>query len=503
MAEISEGKLLVDGYVYVRSRVRGNRAYWDCQRTKMKQCTARAVSNNPKPGEDVVIYRGPTVSVHSHPPNREEAAAIKVTQSLKRKAAENPGQPPSQILRTELPLVSHAVLSQLPEREALAKAMRRERRRHLPTNPRSLRELEDIPERFQKTFLNERFLMYDSRDEDVEEEEQQQEDEEDEGRDRVLVFSTRRNIELLCASPTWFMDGTFKTAPTLFTQVFTILGLRRRNVVDGEGLAVPLVYALLTRKTTEQYTTVLRVVQEAVDEFNVAPCNPARFMTDFEKSILNACTAVYPTVTISCCFFHLGQSVYRRVQKEGLQEAYNNPEDRTLKVKTHMLLALAFVPVPDVPATFRLLKNAWPEANFKPIMTYFDSTYVNGIPARGRRAAVAPRYPPHQWNQYESAVNKSHRTNNVSEAWHQRFQVVVGRHHPDMFSALGELQKEQGDTESIIAELAMGRKVRALPKKKWVTAQERIQGIVAQYESYINDDKVIDYLRTLSYNIDL
>ena len=231
--------------------------------------------------------------------------------------------------------MSHAVLSQLPEREALAKAMRRERRRHLPTNPRSLRELEDLPERFRRTFLGEHFLMYDSRDDNVEEKEEEQQ--QDEGRDRVLVFSTRRNIELLCASPTWFMDGTFKTAPTLFTQIFTILGLRRRNVVDGEGLAVPLVYALLTRKSTEQYTTVLRVVQEAVDEFNVTPCNPARFMTDFEKAILNACTNVYPVVTISCCFFHLGQSVYRRVQMEGLAAAYNNADDRTLKIETPIL----------------------------------------------------------------------------------------------------------------------------------------------------------------------
>ncbi|KAL6953037.1 hypothetical protein U1Q18_051221, partial [Sarracenia purpurea var. burkii] len=50
-----------------------------------------------------------------------------------------------------------------------------------------------------------------------------------------------------------------------------------------------------------------------------------------------------------CCFFHLGQAVYRRIQDEGLATQYNNEEDRELKTYTHMMLALAYVPVGDVP----------------------------------------------------------------------------------------------------------------------------------------------------------
>lgn len=212
-----------------------------------------------------------------------------------------------------------AVLSQLLEREALAKSMRRERRKNMPKNPTSLQELAEVPDKFKRTFLDEAFLLYDSRDDE-------DQDQDDEPRDRVLVFSTRRNIDLLCRSRTWFLDGTFKTSPSLFTQIFTILGLRRRrrNIVHGygEGLAVPLVYALLTRKTTEQYAAVLRVVQRALDEYNLTQCDPKRFTCDFEKSILNACADVFPAVDMSCCFFHLSQSLYRRVQDSGLQVQY-------------------------------------------------------------------------------------------------------------------------------------------------------------------------------------
>lgn len=109
-AEIRGGKLLLDGYAYVRSRTRGNRVYWDCQRIKRKECSGRAVTND-KTGDQPVVYREPTESPHQHAPNQEETTAVCVTETLKRKAAQNPSQPPSQFLRTEPLKVSSAVLS--------------------------------------------------------------------------------------------------------------------------------------------------------------------------------------------------------------------------------------------------------------------------------------------------------------------------------------------------------------------------------------------------------
>ena len=98
--------------------------------------------------------------------------------------------------------------------------------------------------------------------------------------------------------------------------------------------------------------------------------------------------------------------------------------------------------------------------------------YVGGcLLGRGRRPAVASRYHPDLWNHFESALNKSHRTNNASEEIHNRFRIVVGKHHPDLYSALGEFQKEQGFTEVCIAELALGKRVKKAPKKKWVSCK--------------------------------
>lgn len=40
---------------------------------------------------------------------------------------------------------------------------------------------------------------------------------------RILIFATTENLRYLARSSTWSVDGTFKTAPTIFFQLFAIL----------------------------------------------------------------------------------------------------------------------------------------------------------------------------------------------------------------------------------------------------------------------------------------
>ena len=69
------------------------------------------------------------------------------------------------------------------------------------------------------------FIIYDSYEDDDDDDDL---DDEDRRRNRVVVFAPKRNIEILMKCAMWFLDGTFKTAPHIFTQIFTILGLIKR-----------------------------------------------------------------------------------------------------------------------------------------------------------------------------------------------------------------------------------------------------------------------------------
>lgn len=84
----------------------------------------------------------------------------------------------------------------------------------------------------------------------------------------------------------WFIDGMFKVSPTIFTQLFMIIGLRQRNRIGGEDTPLPYAYAFLSGKEQREYMTVLRAVKNAVEEYRLNACVPLRIMSDFELGIM-------------------------------------------------------------------------------------------------------------------------------------------------------------------------------------------------------------------------
>ncbi len=129
--------------------------------------------------------------------------------------------------------------------------------------PTKLWYLKEIPDRYKKTLRDEQFLLHDSgpppKSSSID-----NPNFEEEGGPKVIVFAKRTNIEILCHSFIWFVDGMFQTAPNIFAQIFTIIGLRERTGHSEKVVAVPLVCTFLSGKNTELYKEVLEVVTDAV-----------------------------------------------------------------------------------------------------------------------------------------------------------------------------------------------------------------------------------------------
>ena len=89
----------------------------------------------------------------------------------------------------------------------------------------------------------------------------------------------------------------------------------------------------------------------------------------------------------------------------------------------------------DVKTSFESLSDEVHES-LLPISNYFEENYVIGQTARGSRRAVPLRYPIKSWTCYEATLQGAHRTNNMSEGWHNCFQIVNCKHDPDLYSAL-------------------------------------------------------------------
>lgn len=63
-------------------------------------------------------------------------------------------------------------------------------------------------------------------------------------------------------------------------------------------------------------------------------------------------------------------------------------------------------------------------------------------------------------------ITNSHKNNRVYKGLHNWFWLVIGKHHPDMYSTLTKFQKEHADTESSLAENSVKRKSKNITQKK-------------------------------------
>lgn len=98
-------------------------------------------------------------------------------------------------------------------------------------------------------------------------------------------------------------------------------------------------------------------------------------ITDFELAVINAVVEVFGNI-IRACFFHLRQAVHLHIQSEGLQTAYNDENDDSIRNAAHMLCAIAFVPMEFVNRAFDVVVRAVPR-RFLVITEYFKVNNSN------------------------------------------------------------------------------------------------------------------------------
>lgn len=117
----------------------------------------------------------------------------------------------------------------------------------MPANPQNMKHLQEMPRKYLLPKTGDQFLLYNL---------------------RLIVFTTKHNVELLIESSASYVDGTFKSVRSIFYQLLTILGLKTYvHGVEERRVATPLVYALLESKEEIAYSKVFEKVIEASNRF--------------------------------------------------------------------------------------------------------------------------------------------------------------------------------------------------------------------------------------------
>ena len=224
--------------------------------------------------------------------------------------------------------------------------------------------------------------------------------------DDFIIFYSDTMMEKLCENRIWAMDGTFEVVPKPFYQLVTLSYLKQNHVF-------PVVFALLKNKRHTTYLNFFQILGQ------LSPLiSPLMIKIDFEQAAISAIQIYFPDCQISTCQFHLGQALFRRIQKNGLQSLYNI--DINVKKYTKALTALAYVRFERISEAFHELRNS---ASFPicliPVYDYFYSNYIgngNGV----------PRFSPSLWHHGSNVTIDIPRTNNAIEGWHSVFKSTFG-----------------------------------------------------------------------------
>jgi hypothetical protein len=474
-------KINVNGYLMVKDKNRDNKFYWCCEKRSALKCNGRATTIL-----DREQHYLQDTSDHNHAPEASRFGTIKTINTIKGKAREADDLP-SQIIQSTISNTANSqeVYTSLPSNEALRKSIRRIRNTDFLSEPESVEDI-TIPENMKVTLDGVNFLVKDSTI----------------GENRILLFTTVTNIRNLEQSCLWIMDGTFKTVPTLFRQLYTI---HARVGGDENSRIMPLVYALMSSKSRECYE---RLFQDLIDFGNEQDLHlqPRFILTDFEQAAINASCIKFPSAQNKGCLFHLAQSVYRKIQATGFAIRYGTDENFSLVIR--QIPALAFLNPADIPAAFDRLKDEIP-AEAVGVVQWFEDNYVHGRARRTLRNGTivrdTPMFPPRLWSVANNLEYALPRTTNSVEAWHRRWEVLVGRDCVGLFKLIKEMQKEQSKVE-LDMEMVLRGTPRPPQKLQDRNREIRIQTVLNDRNNHNNRNNrnirsTMEFLRGIAHNI--
>lgn len=471
-----------DGYSYIRHRSAADERteYWTCEQRRI--CPGRGIS-----GDNRRQFR--QTKEHTHLPDATRAEMRTIKANMKQSAADAIGaNTTTNVLQAALLVASSEAKARLPRVDNLKRTIQRSRNRQqcpLPL-PQSRDDI-NIPLQFQFTgSVNqpEQFLLWDSGRAIAEE-------------PRILMFGTQQNLSFLRSCNGILMDGTFKTTPHHFLQLYTIHGTRLEAPSQKPGKAVPLIFFLLPDKTEATYRRAFTQLSLLLPGWV-----PDRMMLDFERAAFNAVRGQWPNSQINFCFFHLNQNIWKKIQVLGLSPFYGEDVENATNLK--MISALAFIPPEEVVNSWiELLQILQPwiqqqtldvQQKIDDLLIYFETNYIGqniaGVRREPRVAAIE------LWNVRMRTLEHYGRTDNEVEGFHTKVAHTTGAQFPNFWKFLKGLQGLQVETEKLIEEMnsgIVGRKQRP----QYVRLAERIANVTATWHQRQNLET---YLRGISHN---
>jgi hypothetical protein len=263
----------MNGHVLHVNYTKQHRKYWKCREVN---CKVTAITDN---GE-LVKLRG----AHTHPSNESAAVMRQRKHDASVLARQYPTMPMRRVYEQvfgDVNLEDEQEVAHLPSQKSLSSTLYRSRAKRLPNLPHTRTDI-NLEGEWATTQDGRDFILANDGDED-----------------KIIIFGTVQNVRLLCEAETIFMDGTFKVAPDMFCQVYSIHVMKM-------AIMVPVCVALLPHKNHNTYNRFFRLLLQLAVRYGFR-FDPVIVCIDFESAVIATINEIFPNARIRGCLFHYSQ----------------------------------------------------------------------------------------------------------------------------------------------------------------------------------------------------
>lgn len=214
--------------------------------------------------------------------------------------------------------------------------------------------------------------------------------------DKIIIFMSHKSKAAISKYHSFFGDGTFSRAPVPYLQLYTL----HCDVSGAETSTniIPIIFALLPNKETKTYIRFLAILKKKL------PCwKPSHFKIDFELSMFKAIRIIFPSATVSGCYFHYSQAIMKNAKK------YKLLDNSEYKRFIYLCLQLPYLPSVLIPEGWlSITENLTEGINLYKFKDYFTKWWMSN--------KIITTI---------SVYGEKHLTNNPVEGWHHRFNKKV------------------------------------------------------------------------------
>lgn len=229
---------------------------------------------------------------------------------------------------------------------------------------------------------------------------------------RIIVFCIKEAREIIPQIQDFLSDGTFKSCPKPFNQIYTMHGNFKST--QNETNIIPLIYAFMTRRDAKSYEILFSLIKSEIPDWK-----PKKYKTDFEKAAMKSIKSVFPSVQVKGCYTHLKKNIWDK------SRALNLTSDIEKIREVALTAVLPLLPECEVNNGWLYITRKWTtDSDIKKFRKYVEDTWLKDdyIPV---------------WNVF----GEQHRTTNVVEGWHHKLNSAMGQINPTFIKTLHVLHE--------------------------------------------------------------